>query len=120
LRAVDLRAAVLRPVDFFAVDLFLAGDIGHPLSVLVKTPCASGVGVPVRSSHPKPHSARRAEGRSSGTRCERGSQRRSALPPSMTLPSRGRTLRDRVPGIAPVPAKGCSDAPLSPPRITRV
>jgi hypothetical protein len=58
--AAGLRAAVLR----FAVDLFFAGDIGHPLSIGVRTPCASGVAVLVRSSLPTPRTARRGEGRS--------------------------------------------------------
>lgn len=47
-----------------AVDLFFAGDIGHPLSIGVRTPCASGVAVLVRSSLPTPRTARRGEGRS--------------------------------------------------------
>jgi hypothetical protein len=58
--AAGLRAAVLR----FAVDLFLAGDMGHPLSVLVRTPCASGVAALVRSSLPTPRIAHRDAGRS--------------------------------------------------------
>jgi hypothetical protein len=58
--AVAFLAAVLR----FAVDLFFAGDIGHPLSIGVRTPCASGVAVLVRSSLPTPRTARRGEGRS--------------------------------------------------------
>jgi hypothetical protein len=58
--AAGLRAAVLR----FAVDLFFAGDIGHPLSIDLRTPCASGVAVRVRSSLPTPRTARRGEGRS--------------------------------------------------------
>jgi hypothetical protein len=73
--AVDFLAADLRAVVFFAaglrvavfllaVDFFLAGDIGHPLSDQIRTPCASGVAVPVRSSLPTPRSARRVEGRS--------------------------------------------------------
>ena len=58
--AVVFLAAVLR----FAVDLFFAGDIGHPLSIGLRTPCASGVAVRVRSSLPTPRTARRGEGRS--------------------------------------------------------
>src|SRR3990170_2895829 len=119
LRAAAFLAGLRAAVFLFAVDLFLAGDIGHPLSTL-RTPCASGVAVPVRSSLPTPRSARRDEGRSSGIRCGQGSQCRSASPPSTTLPSRGRRSRDRVPCTAPAPATGCSDAPLSPPRITRM
>lgn len=46
-----------------AVDFFLAGDIGHPLPLL-RTPCASGVAVPVRSSRPTRRIARRDEARS--------------------------------------------------------
>jgi hypothetical protein len=65
--AAVLRVAVFRlrvAAAFLApVDLFLAGDMGHPLSVL-RTPCASGVAVPVRSSLPTPRTARRDEGRS--------------------------------------------------------
>jgi len=70
--AAAFFAAVLRAVVFrlrvaaaflAAVDLFLAGDMGHPLSVL-RTPYASGVAVPVRSSLPTPRTARRDEGRS--------------------------------------------------------
>jgi hypothetical protein len=57
---VVLRAAVLR----FAVDLFFAGDIGHPLSIGIRTPCVSGVAVLVRSSLPTPRTAHRDEGRS--------------------------------------------------------
>jgi len=112
--AAGLRVAVL----FLALELFFAGDIGHPLSFSLRTPSASGVCVPVRSSLPTPRSAHRAEGRSSSIRCEQDNRRRSVSPPSMTLPSRGRRSRDRVLGIAPVPATGCSDAPLAPPRIT--
>src|SRR3990170_2285866 len=119
LRAAAFLAGLRAAVFLFPVDLFLAGDIGHPLSTL-RTPCASGVAVPVRSSLPTPRSARRDEGRSSGIRCGQGSQCRSASPPSTTLPSRGRRSRDRVPCTAPAPATGCSDAPLSPPRITRM
>ncbi|MFL5735865.1 MAG: hypothetical protein ACJ76P_00825 [Actinomycetota bacterium] len=68
MRAVDFRAVDLRAVDFRAVDLrrlvdFLAVAICHPLS-RVRTPCASGVVSPVRSSRPRPRSARRAGGRS--------------------------------------------------------
>jgi hypothetical protein len=47
-----------------AVDLFFAGDIGHPLSIGIRTPCVSGVAVLVRSSLPTPRTAHRDEGRS--------------------------------------------------------
>ena len=47
-----------------AVDLFFAGDIGHPLSIAIRTPCVSGVAVLVRSSLPTPRTAHRDEGRS--------------------------------------------------------
>ena len=79
----------------------------------LRTPSASGVDSPVRSSRPTRRTARRGEGRSSGTRSARGSRRRSASPPSMTPPSPGRRPRDRVLGTSLVPAMGCSDAPLS-------
>jgi hypothetical protein len=65
LRAAAFFAAGLRAAVFlFAVDLFLAGDIGHPLSIQLRTPCVSGVAVPVRSSPPTPRNAHRDGGRS--------------------------------------------------------
>src|SRR6266508_4470861 len=60
---VRFLAVFFAAVFLFAVDLFFAGDIGHPLSML-RTPYASGVAVPVRSSLPTPHAARRGAGRS--------------------------------------------------------
>ena len=42
---------------FLAVDFFFAG-MTHLLSSKLKTPCASGVDVLVRSSHPIPHNVR--------------------------------------------------------------
>jgi hypothetical protein len=65
--AAVLRVAVFRlrvAAAFLApVDLFLAGDMGHPLSV-IRTPCASGVAALVRSSLPTPRTAHHDEGRS--------------------------------------------------------
>ena len=75
LRAVDFLAAVfflpvvfLRAVDLRAVDfLRLAAMSGHLLPAL-RTPCASGVAVPVRSCLPTPRTARSYEGRRSSRR----------------------------------------------------
>jgi hypothetical protein len=65
LRAALFLAAGLRAAVFlFAVDLFLAGDIGHLLPIQLRTPCASGVCVPVRSSRPILRTARHGEGHS--------------------------------------------------------
>ena len=44
--------------------LFFAGAIGHPLSIGLRTPSASGVAAPVRSCLPTPRTARRGGGRS--------------------------------------------------------
>ena len=68
LLAVVFLAAVLR----FAVDSLLRGRHRSPPFLGLRTPCASGVAVPVRSSLPTRRTARRGEGRSSGTRCEPG------------------------------------------------
>jgi len=62
-RLALLRLRVAAPF-FAAVDLFLAGDMGHPLSIVIRTPCASGVAALVRSSLPTPRTAHRDEGRS--------------------------------------------------------
>src|SRR5439155_13775508 len=83
----------------------------------VKTPCASGVVVPARSSRPTRRSARRASGRSSGTRCERGNPRRCASPLARTRPSRERRSRDRTRDSGPGLAMERRGAPF-PPRIT--
>jgi hypothetical protein len=100
----------------------LCGRHRSPPSLGVRTPCASGVAVRVHSSHPTPRTARRGEGRSSGTRCEPDNRHRSASPPEMNPPSRGRTPPDRVADTVPALAMGCSDAcgPRSLPEITRV
>jgi hypothetical protein len=110
----------LADVRFRAV-LFLAGAIPSPFRGLCfTTPCASGACAPVRSCPPTRRTARRGEARSSDTRCERGTHRRSSLPPSMSLPSRGRRSPGRNRDTALVLAKGCNGARPSPPKITRV
>jgi hypothetical protein len=57
------RAEDLRVVRFRAVDFFRAVAMSHLLSTL-RTPCASGVVVPVRSCLPTPRTARRGAARS--------------------------------------------------------
>ena len=110
-------AAVLRAAGFLAA-VFLAAAMLPPFGAFAqfRTPCASGVGVPVRSSRPTRRSAHRGGVRSSDIRCARDTRCRSAWPPSMSLPSRGRKPLGRTRDTVLVLAKGCSDARFVSPR----
>ena len=117
LRAAVFFAAVLRAAGFLAA-VFLAAAMLPPFGAFAqfRTPCASGVGVPVRSSRPRRRSAHRGGVRSSDIRCARDTRCRSAWPPSMSLPSRGRKPLGRTRDTVLVLAKGCSDARFVSPR----